>query len=70
MIPENQFDQPAQLKPWQLALNRFFNRAFFEVLIGVLVLLSVGLTLFEFWLESELAFRGPTVVTKFAFLGG
>lgn len=68
MIPENQFDQPTQLKPWQVALNRFFNRAFFEVLIGALVLLSVGLTLFEFWLESELAFRGPTVVTAWASL--
>ena len=61
--PENEFKQARNLQPWQLKLNRFFNRASIELLIGALVLLSVCLTLVEFWLESELAFgRAPVVL--------
>ena len=65
---QSEFKQARQLQPWQLALNRFFNRASIELLIGALVLLSVGLTLVEFWLESELAFHGSPVVTAWGVL--
>ncbi len=44
-----------ELSPWQIALNKFFNRASVEIGIGVLVLASVMLTLVEFWLESEIS---------------
>ena len=48
-------------KPWQIKLSRLFHRAWVEVLIGVLVLLSVVLTLTEFWLEYKFH-EGLTVV--------
>ena len=64
--PQSEFEQSSGLQPWQLRLNRFFNRASVELLIGALVLLSVCLTLAEFWLESELAFGRVPV---FAGLG-
>lgn len=48
----------ARLRPWQVALNRFFNRASVEISIGVLVIISVLLTLLEFWLETQLAQSG------------
>lgn len=38
-------------KAWQLGLRRFFHQAWVEISIGVLVLLSVALTLLEFWLD-------------------
>ena len=66
--PHSEFKQVAQLKPWQLTLNRFFNRASIELLIGALVLLSVCLTLVEFWLESELHLDGASVVTAWGTL--
>jgi voltage-gated potassium channel len=39
-------------KPWQIALARFFSRAWVEVVVGVLVLISVSFTLVEFALEG------------------
>ena len=45
----------------RFALRRFFHQPWVEILIGVLVLLSVGLTLLEFLLEFEFE-RGATVV--------
>ena len=66
--PQSEFKQTAQLLPWQLTLNRFFNRASIELLIGALVIASVCLTLAEFWLESELAFGGGPVVTAWMTL--
>ena len=68
LVPKNEFERPPQLKPWQVTLNRFFNRAWFELLIGILVLLSVCLTLFGFWLESELNFGSPQVLTPLGIL--
>lgn len=49
-----EFEDTIPLKPWQLRLNRIFHTAWLEIAIGILVILSVALTLFEFWLESEL----------------
>ena len=68
LVPKNEFKRPPQLKPWQVTLNRFFNRAWFELLIGALVLLSVCLTLFGFWLESKLALGKPQVLTPLGTL--
>ena len=68
LVPKNEFKRPPKLKPWQVTLNRFFNRAWFELLIGALVLLSVCLTLFGFWLESELAFGQTQVLTPLGVL--
>ena len=65
---QSEFKPARKLQPWQLTLNRFFNRASIELLIGALVLLSVGLTLVEFWLESELAFHRAPVVTAWGTL--
>lgn len=49
-------DQPnvvvRPLSPWQRALGRFFSRAYVEISIGVLVLVSVLLTLIEFTFYS------------------
>lgn len=42
--------QPA----WRIAIRRFFARPGVEIFIGVLVLISVVLTLLELWLESQL----------------
>ena len=39
---------------WRIALRRFFGRPGVEIGIGILVLFSVALTLFELWLESQL----------------
>ncbi|MDB2685602.1 ion transporter [Mariniblastus sp.] len=66
--PQSEFKQAPKLQPWQLSLNRFFNRASIELLIGALVILSVCLTLVEFWLESELAFGGGPVATAWGTL--
>ena len=52
---ESQPDHRRELSPWQIRLNRFFNQPSVEIAIGVLVLVSVLLTLIEFWLESELS---------------
>ena len=38
---------------WQLNLRRFFKNIWIEVAVGVLVLISVGLTLMEFALETQ-----------------
>ena len=40
--------------PWRIALRRFFARPAVEIGVGILVLLSVALTLVELWLESQL----------------
>ena len=48
-------NEPERKRPkgWQLALRRFFQQVWIEISIGVLVILSVFLTLFEFWLEFQ-----------------
>lgn len=51
---------------WQLALRRFFHQIWVEISIGVLVIISVTLTLAEFWLEAQLATGLNSVPT---FLG-
>ena len=68
LVPDNEFERPSKLRPWQIALNRFFNRASFELLIGTLVLFSVVLTLVEFWMESELTPTSPQIVTPWVTL--
>lgn len=52
---------------WQLALRRFFHQIWVEISIGILVVISVTLTLAEFWLEAQLASGLTSVPT---FLGG
>ena len=61
--PQSEFKQATKLQPWQLSLNRFFNRASIELVIGGLVFLSVCLTLVEFWLASELEFGNVPIQT-------
>lgn len=68
LVPDNEFEPPSKLRPWQIALNRFFNRASFELLIGTLVLFSVVLTLVEFWMESELTPTSPQIATPWVTL--
>ena len=41
-------------RPWQLALRRFFAKIWVELMIGLLVVISVNLTLLEFALEVRL----------------
>ena len=55
-------------KAWQLALRRFFHQAWVEISIGVLVLLSVLLTLGEFWLEFEFESGLDAVPTFFGLI--
>ena len=50
---------------WQLALRQFFAKVQVEVAIGVLVIVSVLLTLFEFSLESQLSGGVTTANTMF-----
>lgn len=44
-----------QTAPWRKKLRRFFAHPFVEISIGFLILLSVTLTLLEFWLEYRLS---------------
>ncbi len=69
-MPEThrQFEERNKLQPWQVRLNRFFNSAWVEIFIGVLVLLSVCMTLVEFWLESEFSLKGVPAQTAFGLL--
>ncbi len=41
-------------KPWQVQLRRFFAQAWVEIAVGILVIVSVALTLVEFALESKI----------------
>lgn len=54
LFEDERIDGNHGLKPWQVSLNQFFSSVWVEVVIGVLVIVSVLLTLVEFWLESEL----------------
>lgn len=56
-------------KRWQLALRRFFHQAWVEITIGCLVILSVFLTLFEFWLEFQFQHGASEVATIFGVFG-
>ncbi len=49
-------------RPWQLTLRRFFHQAWVEISIGVLVIVSVLMTLAEFWLEFKFE-QGTTSVS-------
>ena len=40
--------------PWRKSIRRFFNHPYVEISIGILVLISVALTLVELWLDSQL----------------
>jgi len=44
-----------QLAPWRRKLRRFFAHPLVEISIGILILLSVTLTLLEFWIEYRLS---------------
>lgn len=44
-----------KIAPWRKKLRRFFAHPFVEMSIGFLILLSVSLTLLEFWLEYRLS---------------
>lgn len=55
-------------RQWQLALRRFFHQIWVEISIGVLVVISVALTLAEFWLEAQLASGVSGVPTFFGEL--
>ncbi len=50
----SEYDEGQQSKPWQLTLRKFFSRLWVEIAIGVLVVISVALTLLEFALEVGL----------------
>ncbi len=54
--------------PRQQMLRRVFHQGWVEITIGVLVIISVVLTLSELWLESELR-GGGTARTMFGTLG-
>lgn len=57
MRPETPHGTQVEQKPpspWQLKLRRFFHQAWVEISIGGLVIVSVLLTLLEFWLEAQL----------------
>lgn len=58
-----------QGKTWQIALRRFFHQVWVEITIGLLVVLSVFLTLSEFWLEFKLEQTGTEVPSIFGMLG-
>lgn len=45
---------PDNESPWRISLRRFFARPSVEIAVGILVLISVALTLAELWLESQL----------------
>lgn len=60
----NSLTKPAS--PIQVSLRRFFHQGWVEMTIGVLVIISVALTLVEFWLESEFSQGKSSVTTPFA----
>ena len=62
---QNLLAKPAT--PLQLSLRRFFHQAWVEISIGVLVIISVVLTLLEFYFESEFSLGKKVVPTM---LGG
>ena len=53
----------APTSPWKLALRRFFHQAWVEISIGILVVVSVLLTLLEIWLEFKFQNGSQSVVT-------
>ncbi len=61
--PQPDAERPA--KPWQLGLRRFFARVWVEVAIGLLVIVSVALTMLEFSLESRFSTGAESVDTQF-----
>jgi voltage-gated potassium channel len=54
--------------PWKTALRRFFAQAWVEITIGLLVVISVLLTMFEFALESRFAAGASQVRTLFGVM--
>lgn len=54
--------------PWQLALRRFFAQVWVEIAIGLLVIVSVLLTVLEFALESRFAAGASSVESLFGSL--
>ncbi len=55
-------------RPWQMALRRFFSLVWVEFAIGLLVIVSVLLTMFEFSLESSFASGAEQVPTMFGVM--
>ena len=47
-------ERSGQTPLWRRRLRKFFARPLVEILIGVLILISVSLTLLEFWFEYRL----------------
>ncbi len=52
---QNTSESLVEDKPWRKSIRRFFARPAVEIVIGLLVLFSVGLTLAELWLEAKLS---------------
>ena len=50
-------------RAWQTWLRKFFSQFWVEISIGVLVIVSVALTLIEFTLESQLSKQGSPAMT-------
>jgi voltage-gated potassium channel len=68
-FPKNSDSENKSLdRQWQLALRRFFHQIWVEISIGVLVVISVTLTLSEFWLEAQLATGLHSIPTLFGEL--
>ena len=68
-FPRNSDPEDKSLnRQWQLALRRFFHQIWVEISIGVLVVISVTLTLSEFWLEAQLATGLNSIPTLFGEL--
>ncbi|MEM7454888.1 MAG: ion transporter [Planctomycetota bacterium] len=61
----NEPDYNKRATNWQRWLRRFFARPSVEIVIGILVLLSVFLTLYEFAIEARLARGVPPAETMF-----
>ena len=54
---------------WRVAIRRFFARPSVEICVGILVLISVVLTLVELWLESKLSYSSDARFPGFGNLG-
>ena len=69
MVMTFSHDQPRETKQpsaqWQVWLRRFFAQAWVEITIGLLVIISVMLTMFEFALEAKFTEGASSVTTIF-----
>ena len=63
--PNNSKTNDEYAATWRLAIRKFFARPVVEISIGVLVLVSVVLTLMELWLEARIASGMPTYLGNY-----